>query len=367
MESNNKKALVMQVSGDTVLLLCHGGKFMRTKLIEGMNVGEEIDTYGLEEITTLSVEAKSRPFKRFIIQVACVMLLVSGVFAFIVLTIRNVSEDKSNIDGDNTDSIAAYLKNMEWIGSERNDEESKDRLEEVNDSVHNNFNDAEDTKDVDHDENVDNDDIGNKESNGIVDEENEENNNEDNNDDTSTKDTEDKTAVGGNILDPEYSLAKELFGYEVSRNEFYSLGPSGHIGNSNEIVVADDIYIPFWGINMQAQEWKVPNTIDLSFTYSSIDEVPNFDKATVYLYDLTEQKELKSEVKGKMEGNYEDIDGVKLTEAYSTLNVDSSNMVDNHTYYIKINNVTKDSVKIDNIYYVFEYVPGGSIGFRYEN
>lgn len=359
MESNNKKALVMQVSGDTVLLLCHGGKFMRTKLIEGMNEGEEIDAYGLEEITTLSVEAKGRPLRRFMIQVACVILLVSGVFAFIVLTIKNVSEDKSNIDGDKADSIAAYLKNMEWIGSETNDEESIDRLEEVNDSVQNNLNEAEDTKDVDHDENVNNDDMGTNETSGIVD--------EDNDEDTSTKDTEDETAVGGNTLDPEYSLAKELFGYEVSRNEFYSLGPSGHIGNSNEIVVTDDIYIPFWGINMQAQEWKVPNTIDLSFTYSSIDEVPNFDKATVYLYDLTEQKELKSEVKGKIEGNYEDIDGVKLTEAYSTLYVDSSNMTDNHTYYIKINNVTKAGVKIDNIYYVFEYVLGGSIGFRYEN
>ena len=63
------------------------------------------------------------------------------------------------------------------------------------------------------------------------------------------------------------------------------------------------------------------------------------------------------EVKDVIQGNHVDIDGNKLDAAYSLLYVDNSSMTAYLTY-IKINNVTKDGLEIDNIYYVFDYALG---------
>ena len=91
MSRKEYKALVMQISGDTALLLCKGGKFMRTKKTEDMNVGDEIDVFGLEEIETISIKPKKKPIRGLIIKVAGILLLVAG---FYVSTISPVKSEE---------------------------------------------------------------------------------------------------------------------------------------------------------------------------------------------------------------------------------------------------------------------------------
>lgn len=398
MSRKEYKALVMQISGDTALLLCKGGKFMRTKKTEDMNVGDEIDVFGLEEIETISIKPKKKPIRGLIIKVAGILLLVAGFYVSTISPVKSEElmdcvelklniygnvvaargiNDKgteiielinSGLDNDTNKpkTIQEYLESMERVYSSLIKEDlPKEDLSEKLEKNDNNTNGAPDdlVKISKGEKSIEEKNVDKK-----LEKTDEVNNMTDNSDLDKPVEADEKvnTVTPETPVNSEMALAKEMFGYKESRKETYSSSYPGYVGQLNEVVVTDDIFIPFWGINMSTPDYQIPNTISLSFAYQSIDELPSFDKATVYLYDLTEQKETKSEIKDVIQGNHVDIDGNKLDTAYSLLYVDNSSMTAYHTYYIKINNVTKDGLEIDNIYYVFDYAPGCSVGFKYE-
>lgn len=383
MENKKEKTLVLQVTGDTALLLCQGGRLLRAKNTKGYSVGDEIEEREIEEITQKRVN-EGRYLIKGIIK-AAVFIIIVGAFATMLIPIHteplmNCIEVRTNLYG-RIISVRDLNENgkdiLEFMDNNKDSSDFKTgSISEYQESIEKvlaimNIADIDNLSEIKKDFREDNNIIEDNEIfEGVLEEEQHSIINQDNKESNNTLDekgTEQLTMDSYEIPDQELQLARELFGYEKVRQEYYSMGYEGHETVESNTEHAADIYIPFWGINMEAYEWMPANTITLSFDFPAIEEIPNFNEASIYLYDLTTQKDVESGIVDKISGNYEDASGVKLASAYQTLYVDCSRMEPYQTYYIKINNVILNDNEIKNIHYVFDYVPGGSIGFRVED
>jgi internalin A len=105
--------------------------------------------------------------------------------------------------------------------------------------------------------------------------------------------------------------------------------------------------------------WSTPidneSLIELLFFYPPEYEMPDFSNASVYLYDLTEDKIIEAVMTNDLVKEFSQSTGFSNS---ARLLINGSDMKEYNSYYVKIDGAKKDGNIIDNINFVFMYVTG---------
>jgi hypothetical protein len=104
----------------------------------------------------------------------------------------------------------------------------------------------------------------------------------------------------------------------------------------------------------------------LWFDFNAGDILPDFDNAKVYIYDLSTNEEAVSGMIDYQISNYQytGSDEIRYT---GILDLDPSDLVTNHAYYLRIDQTEANGSNINNIACIFAYDTGRSIDVRTQN
>ncbi|MDF2541538.1 MAG: hypothetical protein K0S47_1256 [Herbinix sp.] len=369
---NKTTALVLEVNDQTALLLGRGGHLVRVPNLSHYQIGDEIE---YQQEATINNKISPLGYERYrwrwIKVAACFIILISGIFTSNVIPVKSAQifdciEVKTNIYGTvvsakgmNTtgDEILKVIENEAEIFANNTVAEYTSKVKEIMAGMEANspISELAETEAFDQYYNSASDELKNEMVDAL------ENEDEQAVNQIGQRLKDEIVAELYTIPEKELQLAKELFGFEKVRTEYYNVDSGGHDSFECTSDQGDAIYISFWGINMQTSMWS-ENSMALFFYYKSVEEIADFNNSTVYLYDLTTNEEVSSE---RLEGNQNEFFGTSSRYEIDVF-IKTDNMIPYHSYYIKLNNVFYQNEEINNIFYVFNYVPEGSMGFTYD-